>query len=218
MGMNEFITGYEEMQNRKVDVKIEQGKHYFLEGVTKSGKNNYQNYSYLELYDILPIVRKICKNLHMKTRVDYKDNTATLVITDCEDNSSAYFTCPLAPVQDEDPGRYMQNVGRIRTYAMRYLYIQAFEIAVPDQIDNKNNTKTKTQNTVHKKPVHKTYNKKIPDRDIHDLARNIAEEMNSNGIPDTTENSLEYIKQKWQKNQITPQEYRQLKEKLGDVA
>lgn len=205
MGMNEFITGYEEIQNRKVDVKIEQGKHYFLEGVTKSGKNNYQNYSYLELYDILPIVRKICKNLHMKTRVEYKDNTATLVITDCEDNSSAYFTCPLAPVHDEDPGRYMQNVGRIRTYAMRYLYIQAFEIAVPDQIDNK-------------KPVHKTYNKKIPDRDIHDLARNIAEEMNSNGILDTTENSLEYIKQKWQKNQITPQEYRQLKEKLGDVA
>lgn len=215
--MNDFITGLEEMQNRKVDVKIEQGKHYFLKGVTKSGVNNYQNFNYLELYDILPIVRKICTDLKMKTRVDFTDNIATLVITDCEDNSSAYFTCPLAPVHDEDPGRYMQNIGRVRTYAMRYLYIQAFEIAVPDQID-KNSKPAKTQSkNQYKKQSHNSYTKTIPEREIHDLARNIAEEMNSQGIPDTTENSLEYIKQKWQKNQITPQEYRQLKEKLGSA-
>lgn len=198
------------MQNRKVDVKIEQGKHYFLEGITKSGKNNYQNFTYLELYDILPVVRRICTDLKMKTRVEYTDHTATLSITDCEDNSTAYFTCPLAPIHDEDPGRYMQNVGRVRTYATRYLYIQAFEIAVPDQIDNKDAKKTPKK----KKTTYHSY-KKIPERDIHDLARNIAEEMNDQGIPDTTKNSLEYIKQKWQKNQISPQEYRQLKEKLG---
>ena len=29
----------------------------------------------------------------------------------------------------------MQDFGRCQTYAQRYLYIQAFEIAVPDEID-----------------------------------------------------------------------------------
>lgn len=35
----------------------------------------------------------------------------------------------------------MQDIGRIQTYAMRYLYVQVFEIAVPDNIDNQDQKK-----------------------------------------------------------------------------
>ena len=223
--MNEFTTGYEEVANREVDTKIEQGKHYFLKGITKSGHNNYQNFQYLELYDILPIVRQLCKDLNLRTRVEYSQTEAVLVITDNESMSSAYFTCDTPLITDTDPNKYMQNRGKVRTYAMRYLYIQAFEIAVPDEIDkNSKPEKTNIKKTSKQKPQQNvdTTKKNNPkktetitgQRDIHDLARTIAEEMNSQGIPDTTENSLQFIKEKWQHRQLSPNEYRQLKAKL----
>lgn len=55
----------------------------------------------------------------------------------------------------------MQEIGSIQTYAMRYLYIQAFEIVVTDTIDNNWSKQSNTRN----KPYIKKNRKVQPDMD-----------------------------------------------------
>ena len=124
--------------------KIQEAKNCFQD-IKESGRNNFQKYSYLETKDIFPIIRTICNKFKLKTQFNremWLDNPVMkLTITDQEDNSSEEFMVNIPEINTNDPGKYMQDVGRVQTYAMRYLYIQAFEIAVPDEIDNKDQTR-----------------------------------------------------------------------------
>lgn len=124
--------------------KIQKAKNCFKD-IKESGRNNYQKFSYLETKDIFPIIRTICDKFKLKTQFDrdmWNDKPVMkLTITDQEDNTSENFIVNIPEINTNDPGKYMQDVGRVQTYAMRYLYIQAFEIAVPDEIDNKDQTK-----------------------------------------------------------------------------
>ena len=138
-----------------VSDKIEEARNCF-QGMKESGRNNFQKYNYAELKDIVPIVRDICKRYKLKTKFDwdYENNVMTLTVTDREDGSSDVSVIPLAPLSAGDPGKYMQDIGRIQTYARRYLYLQCFDIAVPDEIDNKDQRKIPKQKSVPKpKPV-----------------------------------------------------------------
>lgn len=120
-----------------VEDKIQEAKDCFDE-ITKTGYNSYQKFKYIEAKDLNPIVRKVCRKFKLRTNFqwDQEGNMIHLVITDMEDKSSYKASVPIAPVTAQDPGKYMQDIGRIQTYAMRYLYVQVFEIAVPDNIDN----------------------------------------------------------------------------------
>lgn len=124
--------------------KIQEAKNCFND-IKESGRNNYQKYSYFETKDIFPIIREICKKFKLKTQFNkemwYEQPVMKLTITDQEDESKEEFVVSIPEINTNDPGKYMQDVGRVQTYAMRYLYIQAFEIAVPDEIDNKDQTK-----------------------------------------------------------------------------
>lgn len=138
-----------------VEDKIQDAKDCFDE-IVKSGYNSYQKYKYLELYDLNPIVRKVCGKFKLRTNFDWnlEENIMYLKITDKEDKSEYIANIPTAPITASDPGKYMQDVGRVQTYAQRYLYIQVFEIATPDGIDNRNQ-KTKVRDVSH-------LNKKTP--------------------------------------------------------
>ena len=129
-----------------VSDKIEEARNCF-HGMKESGRNNFQKYNYAELKDIVPIVRRICKEYKLKTKFDwdYENNVMTLTVTDKEDGSSDVSVIPLAPLSAGDPGKYMQDIGRIQTYARRYLYLQCFDIAVPDEIDDKDQRKIPKQ-------------------------------------------------------------------------
>ena len=205
--------------------KIDQAKEYFT-GITKSGRNNYQKYNYLELSDIRPVVMRVCEDLKLRTRITWNHDEMILCITDKEDGSSEYFQLPVPHINIEDPDKYMKAVGKVQTYSMRYLYIQAFEIAVPDRIDKgERNMKSKSYINGKKlestpgnaEPVDQTTlntNSKSNERDIIDLARTISEEMADKGIETTDKNIYEYTKQKWLDKKISPNEFRQLKARL----
>ena len=122
--------------------KIEEAKNCFQK-IKKSGRNNYQKYDYFETKDIFPLVRKVCDKYNLKTNIKPMLDKPwfVLTITDKDDNSSEEFYVPYAQLGAGDAGKFMQDFGRCQTYAMRYLYIQAFEIAVPDEIDNKDQNK-----------------------------------------------------------------------------
>ena len=163
--------------------KIEMAKNCF--GTIKtSGRNNYQKYDYLETKDIFPLVREVCKKFGMKTCIkpDLELHCFVLTITDREDNSSEQFYAPYPEIQTSDAGKYMQDFGRCQTYAQRYLYIQAFEIMVPDEIDNKN--QQRGAKSVPKRSVNstksvpkKTQNKpNIPVQPVIEPKTDIAEE------------------------------------------
>ena len=143
-----------------VDDKIQQAKACFKK-ITKSGRNNYQKYDYFETKDIFPEVREICNEFKLKTKFDWnqEDNCMVLTVKDCEDGTVDTSTIPLAPITANDPGKYMQDVGRIQTYAMRYLYIQVFEIAIPDKIDNKDQKRKVKQEP--KKPTNAPKRKNV---------------------------------------------------------
>ena len=143
-----------------VDDKIQKAKDRF-KAISKSGRNNYQKYDYFETKDIFPVVREICNEFKLKTKFDWnqEDNCMILTVKDCEDGTVDTSTIPLAPITANDPGKYMQDVGRIQTYAMRYLYIQVFEIAVPDEIDNKDQKRKVKQEP--KKPTNAPKKKNI---------------------------------------------------------
>ena len=122
-----------------VSDKIEMAKNCFG-NIKTSGRNNYQKYDYLETRDIFPLVREVCRKFGLKTciKADLDLHCFVLTITDRDDNSSEQFFAPYPELNSNDAGKYMQDFGRCQTYAQRYLYIQAFEIMVPDEIDNKN--------------------------------------------------------------------------------
>ena len=121
-----------------VEDKIQDAKDCFAE-LEKKGYNGFQNFKYIELKELNPIVRNVCKRFKIRTNFewDVEKNIMHLHVTDREDGSKYTASIPVAPVNASDPGKYMQDVGRVQTYSQRYLYVQLFEIAVPDNIDNK---------------------------------------------------------------------------------
>lgn len=200
--------------------KIEEAKNCFGT-ITKSGRNNYQKYDYLEVKDIFPIVRQICKKYNLKTSIkpDLKEQRFTLRITDKDDNSYEEFYVPLFMNTTGDVGKQNQDYGRSQTYAQRYLYIQAFEIAVPDEIDNKdqNITKcnTKKKATIHKKqhipvqPQIDPQSDEITAEHIQDIISKAEKnfhqaqlkKLEKDRLPWTWNNAKEYIRELCRNNQ-----------------
>ena len=213
----EYQTAQELKNEGLVHDKIEEAKKCF-ENITKTGRNNYQKYNYLELHDILPVVRNVCTKYRLRTRFQWTDISVTLRITDREDGSSEYFTIPIPSFNIEDPDKYMKAVGKVQTYAMRYLYIQAFEIAVPDKIDQgtKPNSQRYTNgnklgNANKAEPVDQTTLNTKQTRNIQDLARNIAEQMSEKGIETNNTNIRGYLNELFTSFQISKEEFRELK-------
>lgn len=130
-----------------VSDKIEEAKWNCFKELKESGRNNYQKYNYSELKDIVPLVNKVCEKYKLKRKFDWdvERNVMTLTFIDREDGSTDVSTFPLSLIGGGDPGKQMQDLGRIQTYARRYLYIQLFDIAVPDEIDNKDQRKVTKQ-------------------------------------------------------------------------
>lgn len=102
----------------------------------KSGYNKYSNYKYFELGDFLPHINEICDKLGLYTEVSYQEKEAFLKVIDC-DNSEVYreWTTPIE-VAVLKGCSMIQNIGGTQSFARRYLYMMAFEIAEADAIDS----------------------------------------------------------------------------------
>lgn len=126
--------------------KLEEAKYLMsLETLSKSGKNDFQKFQYLELSDFLPQARRIFRKLNLATtfQINFKKNIARLIVKDKESETKQTFSIAIDDVTEKNPGKSMQTRGTLQTYAMRYLYFQLFELNVPDGIDSKNNQTTR---------------------------------------------------------------------------
>ena len=118
---------YEKLQKCRVEVQNS--------GVKKSGKNKYSNYEYFELSDFLPSINTSMDTHKLTSIFSFSKEEATLQIINSEKpEEKILFKTPVAIVPLKGCND-MQSIGASQSYARRYLYFMAFEIAENDVMD-----------------------------------------------------------------------------------
>lgn len=122
-----IINIYQKLQKSRVELQAKNLK--------KSGKNSYSNYEYFELGDFLPGVNEVCNNNGLATIFHFEKEIATLTIIDVDNPESVIkFETPIEMAAIKGSST-IQQIGGTQTYARRYLYMMAFEIAETDIVD-----------------------------------------------------------------------------------
>ena len=118
---------YQKLQKSRVELQVKNLK--------KSGKNSYSNYEYFELGDFLPGVNEVCNNNGLATIFHFEKEIATLSVIDVDNPESIIkFETPIEMAAIKGSST-IQQIGGTQTYARRYLYMMAFEIAETDIVD-----------------------------------------------------------------------------------
>lgn len=106
--------------------------------VNKSGQNDYQNFRYYELSDLVPTITDISNQEKIINTITFTKTNVKLVITDLETGEQLNFCTPFPPIALEgNSNKRVQEIGSMHTYFRRYLYLLAYDIVEPDTIDNK---------------------------------------------------------------------------------
>jgi hypothetical protein len=123
----------------------------------KSGHNKFAGYHYFELGDFLPHIQSIFSEIGLCGVVSFTNETATLTISDSDDNSSLMLTCPMSTAALKGC-HDVQNLGAVMTYIRRYLWTTALEIVEHDVLDatsGSNTEPTPAKSAPIAKPVEK---------------------------------------------------------------
>lgn len=120
-------------------------KQFADEKLKKSGKNEFQNFSYLELSDFVPIAIKLCEEMGVYTHINVGSITnpkyATLTAVNTENGEEKVVYSLQIPVLSEEGAfnNKIQDIGKMETYIRRYLYMLFLDIAVADTVDSEDN-------------------------------------------------------------------------------
>lgn len=118
--------------------------------IKKSGENKFQGFKYLELKDFIPDVMKLNEKHGLISLISIapksNPNRATMEVINADNPEEKVIFETLLPIvgaPDKDgifppTNQVIQSIGAMETYMRRYLYMLYLEIAVDDEIDNKN--------------------------------------------------------------------------------
>ena len=98
-------------------------------------KTGTGQYNYLELSDFLPICHQLFEEVGLCACLEFTGDFARLVVRDVDHPASqVIFTTPVVAAQlvKGDP---IKCLGATQTYIRRYLWLQAMEISIPDEVD-----------------------------------------------------------------------------------
>lgn len=127
MAEQKQLNIYQKLQKSRVELQNKKLK--------KTGMNKYSNYDYFELGDFLPGINEICEKNGLATIFNFTSELATLKIIDVDNiESTLEFSTPVE-IASLKGCSAIQNIGGTQSFARRYLYIMAFEIAESDMID-----------------------------------------------------------------------------------
>ena len=103
----------------------------------KSGHNDFSDYDYYELQDILPPVKQLCKKYRCLTHVDFPGEQKAILTLINVDNPDDVISTSLRQPELRELKRMnlMQSEGAYETYSRRYLYINLFDITESDPIE-----------------------------------------------------------------------------------
>ena len=119
---------YEKLSKARATLEL---KKTGVATVNNAGKTR----SHFSLDDILPSVNKTANELKFLCKFDLNKEIATLKIIDCEKiEDFIEFSIPASTATIQG-GNVVQSIGATQTYLRRYLYLNAFEIAEYDVIE-----------------------------------------------------------------------------------
>ncbi|MGL6186123.1 MAG: ERF family protein [Clostridium chrysemydis] len=119
---------YQKIQKARVELQKKDLK--------KTGHNKHSDYKYFELGDFLPYINEICNDIGLYTEFKYSKDESFLYVIDSEDTEVKREWCTPTEVAQLRGCSTIQNIGGTQSYARRYLYMMAFEIAEVDAIDS----------------------------------------------------------------------------------
>lgn len=144
--MSEKMNIYQKLQKCRVELQKSDLK--------KSGKNTYSNYDYFELGDFLPRTNELFAEYGLIGIVSPGETSATLTIRDTDKpEDTIVFSCPNAEITLKG-AHAIQNIGAVKTYQRRYLWIDAMEISEHDTVDS---SEGKEDKPTEEKPVELTF-------------------------------------------------------------
>lgn len=118
---------YQKLQKSRVELQQKKLK--------KTGVNKYSNYTYFDLGDFLPAINEICNNNGLTPIFQFTSTLSTLTIIDADNiENKVEFSTPIEIASLKGCSN-IQNIGGTQSYARRYLYMMAFEVAEADMID-----------------------------------------------------------------------------------
>jgi hypothetical protein len=127
--MSEIKNIYEKLQNCRVGLQKKTMK--------KTGKNTFSNYEYFELGDFLPSINELMETNKLTAIFSFNLELATLKVINTEKTDEVIeFSTPVELTSLKGCNA-MQNIGGTQTFARRYLYMMAFEIAENDLVNQK---------------------------------------------------------------------------------
>ena len=118
---------YQKLQKSRVELQQKKLK--------KTGVNKYSNYTYFDLGDFLPAINEICNGNGLTPIFQFTATLSTLTIIDSDNvENKVEFSTPIEIASLKGCSN-IQNIGGTQSYARRYLYMMAFEVAEADMID-----------------------------------------------------------------------------------
>lgn len=122
----------------------------------KTGYNSHNKYHYFELSDFLPSLEVILDEAGLGTYYYFEADEGYLVVFDTTTGISHTWStkCISSHVKENgfDVGVHMKSEQAIQTYARRTLYLQAFDIVEPNEIENDGEGEEKPKSAPKQKP------------------------------------------------------------------
>jgi predicted RNA-binding Zn-ribbon protein involved in translation (DUF1610 family) len=104
--------------------------------LTKSGYNDYSNFSYYELSDFMDHIINQMNEKKVTSSFNMKNETTILTLINIETpEETIQFECPTSSAKLK-ACHEVQNLGAVITYTRRYLLMLAFDIVDKDQLDS----------------------------------------------------------------------------------
>ena len=202
---------YRKLQNARVAFK---DKH-----VEARGRNNFNNFDYITLKDIvteaIPILLENDLSIHHKFYL----SPPRVELVDLETGYSEDFGSNFDGLVDgKNHNQRLQALGSTESYLRRYIYLQILDIVEgdPDSVFGKPEPKEAKPQRRYKEKI--TNDEGMDNNKIHDLARQIGEELGERGVENpTNRNKLELCGEWFKESKITKDEFRALRKHLGAV-
>lgn len=105
--------------------------------ISKSGINEHEQFSYLEMKDFVPAIQEECYKLRILTIFDMEEVATLRAINIDDPEEQMVFT--LRTELSNSNANPIQNLGAAITYMKRYLFMSLAELVAKDTVDNQAN-------------------------------------------------------------------------------
>lgn len=199
---------YRKLQHARVD--------FMNRHIRKRGRNNFNNFDYITLEDVvknaIPILMKNDLSIHHKFYL----SPPRVELVDLETGYSEDFgSNALLELDGKNHNQRLQALGSTESYLRRYIYLQILDIVEGDPDVQFGKPEPKESDKPQRRYKEKGNNIVSDDR-VHDLSRQIGEELGERGVENpTNRNKLELCGEWFKSGTITKDEFRALRKHLG---